>query len=47
MDGKPVIPWPGGKRRLVQHLLPLLSDSPHTCYVEACAGGAALLFAPE
>lgn len=42
-----VIPWPGGKTRLLQHLLPLLSDNPHTCYVEAFAGGAALLFARE
>ncbi len=44
---KPIIPWPGGKTRLLQHLLPLLSDNPHTCYVEAFAGGAALLFARE
>lgn len=39
-----IVPWPGGKRRLLQHLLPLLSDNPHTCYVEAFAGGAAVLF---
>lgn len=45
MDGKPLVPWPGGKRRLVPHLLPLLDQSPHNCYVEAFAGGAALLFA--
>lgn len=42
-----VVPWPGGKTRLLQHLLPLLSDNPHTCYVEAFAGGAAVLFARE
>lgn len=42
-----LVPWPGGKTRLLQHLLPLLSDNPHTCYVEAFAGGAALLFARE
>lgn len=42
-----IIPWPGGKTRLLQHLLPLLSDIEHTCYVEAFAGGAALLFARE
>lgn len=41
---KPIIPWPGGKRRLLPHLLPLLSEIPHTCYVEAFAGGAAVLF---
>lgn len=44
---KPIVPWPGGKRRLTSHLLPLLSANPHTCYVEAFAGGAALLFARE
>jgi DNA adenine methylase len=42
-----LFPWPGGKTRLLQHLLPLLSDNPHTCYVEPFAGGAALLFARE
>lgn len=42
-----LFPWPGGKTRLLQHLLPLLSDNPHRCYVEAFAGGAALLFARE
>jgi DNA adenine methylase len=47
MDAKPIVPWPGGKRRLLRHLLPLLSDNPHTTYVEAFAGGAALLFARE
>ncbi len=39
-----LIPWPGGKTRLLQHLLPMLSDNPHTCYVEAFAGGGAVLF---
>jgi DNA adenine methylase len=47
MHTKTLIPWPGGKTRLLQHLLPLLCDNPHTCYVEAFAGGAALLFARE
>jgi DNA adenine methylase len=43
----PIIPWPGGKRRLAKHLLPLFK-TPHTCYVEAFAGAAAMLFArPE
>lgn len=41
---KPLFPWPGGKTRLLQHLLPLLSDNPHRTYVEAFAGGAAVLF---
>lgn len=44
---KTLFPWPGGKTRLLQHLLPLLSENPHTCYVEAFAGGAALLFNRE
>ena len=40
---KPVIPWPGGKRRLLKRLL---SDIPsHTTYAEVFAGGAALLLA--
>lgn len=44
---KTLFPWPGGKTRLLQHLLPLLSENPHTTYIEAFAGGAALLFARE
>jgi DNA adenine methylase len=28
---KPIIPWIGGKRRLMKHLLPLLPA--HNCYV--------------
>jgi DNA adenine methylase len=39
---KPFIPWPGGKRKLAKHILPLLGE--HTCYVEPFAGGAAILF---
>ena len=39
---KPILPWIGGKRRLVKHILPLFPE--HTCYVEPCAGGAAILF---
>ncbi len=41
----PVIPWMGGKRRLVDKILPLFP--PHLCYVELFAGGAALFFAKE
>ncbi len=40
----PIIPWPGGKRRLLPKLLPLL-EIEHTCYCEPFAGGAAALFA--
>lgn len=47
MKTKTLFPWPGGKTRLLQHLLPLLSDNPHHTYVEAFAGGAALLFSRE
>lgn len=41
----PIVKWPGGKRRLCKHLLPLLP--PHVCYVEVFGGGAALLLAKE
>ncbi len=37
----PIIPWPGGKRRLLKHLYPHFPA--HECYVEAFAGGAAAL----
>ncbi|MDD0929648.1 DNA methyltransferase [Xylella fastidiosa] len=37
----PIIPWPGGKRRLLKHLYPHFPQ--HECYVEAFAGGAAVL----
>mgnify|MGYP000533658898 CR=1 FL=1 len=40
---KPVIPWIGGKRRLLKHLLPRIPD--HTSYVEPFCGAAALYFA--
>lgn len=39
----PIIPWPGGKRRLLKQLLSDIPD--HTSYVEVFAGGAALLLA--
>ena len=40
---KPFFPWPGGKRRLAKHILPLLAV-PHRTYVEPFSGGAAILF---
>jgi len=42
---KPVIPWMGGKRRLLDQIFPLIPE--HTCYVEGFAGGAALFFAKQ
>lgn len=44
MKHYPVIAWPGGKRRLAKVLLPLINSRPHTCYVEAFAGGASMFF---
>ena len=41
----PVVPWIGGKRRLVKDILPLFPT--HGCYVELFAGGAALFWAKE
>lgn len=41
----PVVPWPGGKRRLAKFILPLFP--PHRTYVEPFAGGAGLLFMRE
>lgn len=38
----PIIPWMGGKRRLLDDIHPLIPK--HQCYVEAFAGGAALYF---
>lgn len=45
MTIKPPFRWPGGKTRLLKHLLPLLR--PHTIFVEAFAGSAALTLAKE
>jgi DNA adenine methylase len=45
MTIKPPLRWSGGKTRLLKQLLPLLR--PHTIFVEAFAGGAALTLAKE
>ncbi|MBL9187922.1 MAG: DNA adenine methylase [Opitutaceae bacterium] len=42
-DARPVFSRPGGKTRLLKHLLPLIPE--HTCYCEAFFGGGALFFA--
>lgn len=38
----PIVPWLGGKRRLIDQLVRRLTS--HSCYVEVFAGGAALYF---
>lgn len=42
---RPILRWPGGKSRMLKHLLPLVPD--HVCYCEPFAGGLALLLAKE
>lgn len=39
---RPLVAWPGGKRRLAPQILEILP--PHTCYVEPFCGAAGLLF---
>ena len=45
MKTKPLISWPGGKTRLLKHLLPYIA--PERGYIEVFAGGCALLLAKE
>ena len=42
---RPIVRWPGGKRRHLKKLLPLIL--PHVCYVEVFAGGLAVLLAKD
>lgn len=46
-SARPVLRWPGSKNRMLKHLLPLVKERPHTCYVEGFAGSLALLMAKE
>ena len=43
----PIVGWPGGKRRLLPTLLPLIEQHPHKTFVEPFAGGAAVLLAKQ
>lgn len=45
MKISPIVPWQGGKRRLVSQLTQNIPE--HKCYVELFAGGAALFFMRE
>jgi DNA adenine methylase len=40
----PILAWPGGKRRLAKKLIPIITNRPHTCYVEEFAGGGSMFF---
>jgi DNA adenine methylase len=42
---KPLVKRPGGKTRMLKHLLPIIDATPHQLYVEPFCGGAAVLVA--
>lgn len=42
---KPLIKRPGGKTKLLRHILPMLADAPHETYCEPFFGGGAVFFA--
>lgn len=42
---KPVIGWPGGKTRMLKHILPAIP--PHSLYVEPFCGGMAVMLAKD
>lgn len=45
VKARPLVPWPGGKRRLSKQLFTLFPK--HTCYVEPFCGAAGMLFERE
>lgn len=42
---KPALSWPGGKTKLLNHILPLIT--PHKCYCEPFAGGLGVFLAKD
>lgn len=42
---RPLVWRPGGKTRMLKHLLPIIEGTPHKVYVEPFCGGAAVLVA--
>src|SRR5690349_16305076 len=42
---KPVISWPGGKRCLLEHILPMIPE--HKSYIEPFCGGLAVFLAKQ